>query len=676
MRSTSARRLMLLGFALFAAATAAAASAADVPIADFARHEKFGDAKISPDGRHLAVTGIVDDRTMLSLIRLDDMKAVTISPRSREDVAHFWWVAPDRVMYTIAVHFGSIANPSGTGELFTVKADGSDQNIIYGLRVSNAVAGSRLDSRVVSERGTGVLVSALRDDPEHAIIATYPWSKNQGLNDVFPAAFKIELATGIKTPLLSSPLRGAEFIADHHGVVRFAYGDTTPGGAGEQVRYRKDAGSTWEPIVDGEGKGAGFTPIMFDRSGTMVYAHCRGNDGVGGICRWNTETRKLDVLWSGRDSSLAVLVETFDGLDAFAIRTSAGGRPATVLLDKAAPEAALLVSLMKQFPGVDVRITSASTDGRKIVFLAHGDDDPGVYYLHDVESKKTTKLLERRPWIKPQRMAQMQPVALKARDGLALNGYLSRPPGKEEAKNLPLVVMVHGGPFGIFDNWDFDPEVQLLATRGYAVLQINYRGSGGYGSAFVEAGYRDWGGKMQDDVTDATRWAVTQGIADPQRICIFGGSYGGYAALEGAAKEPDLYRCAIGYVGVYDLRSWVGATDIAKSRSGSGAIDEHVGHDENDLWARSPLAHADRIKAKVMLVVGGADERVPKDQGENMRAALAKAHNEPEWLYERTEGHGFYEEGHVTEFYERLLAFLDQQIGAQSDVAASARRGK
>lgn len=647
------------------ALTVATAGAAEVPLADFARHEKFHDAEISPDGRYLAVTGIIGDRRMLSLVRLSDMKTVSIKPRDREDVDRFWWVAPDRVMYTIAVHFGSILNPQGTGELFTVDAEGEKSQIIFGVRMGNELSGG--SDGGISERATGELVTPLRDDPKHAVIASYPWQGRGSRDEAVPSAFKIDLVSGHKTQLVSAPLAGAVLIADHAGVVRFAYGDAQPGSSRQKVFYRKGADASWEAVAGEGDSGADFVPIMFDRSGTRVYARCVGNEGVGGICRWNTETRKLEILWSAKESSQARLVETFDGRDAFAVRTLSAGRPATVLLDKAAPEAALLVSMIKQFPGVDVDLASASTDGAKVVFLAQGDDDPGVFYLYDAATKKVSKLLERRPWIKPQQMAQMEPVALKARDGLALNGYLTRPPGKEQAKNLPLVVLVHGGPYGVWDNWAFDPTVQALASRGYAVLQVNFRGSGGYGTAFLRAGFRDWGGKMQDDVSDATRWAIAQGFADPARVCIFGASYGGYAALEGAVKEPDLYRCAIGYAGIYDLRKWVGSNDFAKSRSGTGYIDEEIGTDEGTLWERSPLAHVDRIKASVMLIVGGADQRVPKEQGEAMRAALSKAHDEPEWLYERTEGHGFYDEDHMTNLYEKVLAFLDRNIGAHAE---------
>lgn len=637
-------------------------SARETSIEDFARHPKFRMAKISPNGEYVAVTGVVDGKTMLGLIHLADMKMVNISPRSREDINRFWWVAPDRVMYTVAVHFGTLANPAGTGELYTVKGDGTEPAIIFGLRVGSTVVPSATHiDKPVGERATGELVSALRDDPAHAIIASYPWMDHGTADDVFPAAYKIDLRDGRKVSLANAPVRGASFVADHSGFVRFAYAYSD----GDQyiVYYRDSNSDQWQQVAGAAAEKAQFAPLLFDRSGKNVYARCNGDSGLGGICRWNVASRKLEVLWSASESSQAELVPTLDGMDAFAIRTNVG-KPATVLLDKHAPEAAALIAMMQKFPGVDMQIVNASSDGHKVIFLASGDDDPGVFYMYEPASGKATKLIEREPWIKPQNMAHREPLTIKARDGTTLHGYLTRPLGKENENNLPLVVVVHGGPYGLWDNWDFDADTQLLASRGYAALQVNFRGSGGYGNAFMRAGYQQWGGKMQDDVTDATRWAIEQKIADPKRICIYGGSYGGYAALEGTVREPDLYQCAIGYAGIYDLRAWADRTDIAESTSGTDFIDSHIGSDPAQLWDRSPLAHADKIKAKVMLVVGGADERVPKAQGEAMRAALAKNKNDPVWLYERIEGHGFYKEEHVVKLYRTMLEFLDENIGA------------
>jgi dipeptidyl aminopeptidase/acylaminoacyl peptidase len=267
----------------------------------------------------------------------------------------------------------------------------------------------------------------------------------------------------------------------------------------------------------------------------------------------------------------------------------------------------------------------------------------------------------------------MEPVKFAARDGLSLHGYLTRPPGREANKNLPMVVLVHGGPYGVYDDWSYHSDVQILASRGYTVLQVNFRGSGGYGGKFRDAGWREWGRKMQDDVTDATHWAITQGYADPQRICIFGASYGGYAALEGAVREPDLYRCAIGYVGIYDLRMMYKRGDIPQSTFGKNYLKRAIGEDNDELYDRSPIAHLDRLKAKVMLIVGGSDSRVPEEQGKQLHAALHARGIEHDWLYQRNEAHGFYNEAHTVELYEKLLGFLDRQIGAQKADSAGAQ---
>jgi dipeptidyl aminopeptidase/acylaminoacyl peptidase len=206
--------------------------------------------------------------------------------------------------------------------------------------------------------------------------------------------------------------------------------------------------------------------------------------------------------------------------------------------------------------------------------------------------------------------------------------------------------------------------VQALATHGYAVLQVNYRGSGGYGYAFETAGYHEWGGKMQDDVTDATRWAIAQGVADPNRICIYGGSYGGYAALEGAVKEPDLYKCAIGYVGVYDLPKMQGRRDASETLYSEEYWKRTMGTDQTVLAQHSPIYQLGSLKAKVMLIVGGKDKIVLPEQGQNLHAALQAHHVPHEWLYEPDEWHGFYTEDHVNEVMTKVDAFLDANIGA------------
>lgn len=656
---------ILSALALFAPL---AAASAEVPLTDFAKHDQYSDIRISPDGKNLSAVAVLNGQRTVALINVADMTMRTLRPREGDDVADAWWASPDRVMYNEGMHVGGQERPLVTGELFSVKPDGSGANILFGYRAGSELATATHIAKKQSDTASGTFITALTDDPLHALIASYGWNGSRGIDPLgaFPEVYKIDLRDGSKVRVATAPMRNATLLADHNGVVRFAFGRDND--QSMKVWYRDASGGDWQPVYDGAEEKERFVPLMFDRSNASAYVICSGEHKMGGVCRWNAATRKSDILWSAKDSSDIGLEQTSDGMDAFAIR-SMPARPAVTLLDKSAPEAGILVNVMKQFPGEDVAITSASRDGKRIVFFVHADTDPGIYFLWDGDKQKLSALFQRRSWIKPATMAVMEPIQLKARDGLLLNGYLTRPAGKETAKQLPTVVLVHGGPHGIRDGWGFEPEVQMLASRGYAVLQINYRGSGGYGGAFERAGYHEWGGKMQDDVTDATRWAIDQGVADKNRICIYGGSYGGYAAMEGVTKEPDLYKCAIANAGVYDLDLMLSSGDIPQSLGGQNFLKMVLGQDQADLYNRSPIAHIDRLKAKVMLIVGGADTRVPAAQGERLHDALTKKGIAHEWLYERSEGHGFYDEAHTAEMYEKIIAFLGQQIGTDKSVA-------
>ncbi|MEP7097237.1 MAG: prolyl oligopeptidase family serine peptidase, partial [Dokdonella sp.] len=469
---------------------------AAVPLADFARHAQFNDIKISPDGDYAAASAIVDGKTVLSLIHLSDMKGVNLRPRENRELAQFWWVAPDRVMYTVGDRSGPLESPSSTGELYAINANGSDDGNIFGYRMGNQ--GPTKVAHGTSRLAYAELVDPLRDDPRHALIATYAINgsnmgrmRTQSASGVFPAVERIDLYTGATTPIATSPLRNAAFLTDHHGNVRFAYGQDVD--QKMKVWYRSGANADWTLVLDEARDHKRMTPLEFNRKEDKVYFSCGGTHEVGGVCTWNAASGAFATLWSGTTAGIDSWVSSFDDDDIVAIR-SMPGRIATTLLDKDAPEVKLLTGLMQQFPGEDVRITSSTPDGKKVIFLVSSGMNPGEFYLYDAVARKATLLFSRRPWIKPAQMAQVVPIDLKARDGLALHGYLTRPPGETDAKNLPLVVYVHGGPYGIRDTWEFDPYVQMLASRGYAVLQVNYRGSGGYGRSFVEKGFRQWGG--------------------------------------------------------------------------------------------------------------------------------------------------------------------------------------
>lgn len=636
------------------ALVAVCAHAQEVSFEDLARHTQYDALKISPDGKHIGAIAVVHGKPVLALFEPDGHKGVRVQPRDASDqVVDFWWVSNKRVVYAEGLKVAHFAQPEATGELFAVNVDGTEARILVGARAGQSVSADLIDT--------------LRDDDEHVLISEDDWSA--GREGGYTRAFVMDVRDGVAKPVATAPIRNASFLADHHGVPRFAIGwDTHAHG---QVYYRASATDPWALLYSGTAEQPSVpVPTDFSADDTRVYMSCTAPNAVGAVCPWDVASKTmLAPIWSSSTVDADSLVHGLSRRDVVAVR-SMPGTPATSAVIADADTVHVVAALVKQFPGEDVQVVSRTDDGSKAIVLVDSDMDPGTYYLWDAGTGKATQLVSRAPWIKPALMASMQPVEFKSRDGLTLHGYLSTSPGKEQAKHLPLVVYVHGGPFGIRDEWEYDPYVQMLATHGYAVLQVNFRGSGGYGAAFERAGYKQWGGTMQDDLTDATRWAIAQGITDASRVCIFGGSYGGYASLEGAMKEPDLYRCAIGYVGVYDMRSLYKHDAARNAKAVTSLLADTWGNDPETLAASSPINHLDRLKAHVMLIVGGQDDRVPAEQGRAMHAAMNSRGIAHEWIYKPEEGHGFYDEKNVAELFQRIVAFLDHNIGSDAPAVA------
>ena len=631
-------------------------AAEPVPFSDLAKHLQYKLVKISPDGTHLAATSVLKDgQTVLSLVDLVNRKGVNVAPRQDEDVTDFWWASPDRVLYTEAEHDGGWDTPIETGELYAVNADGGGQDMLYGYRKTGMATGT-LTQHVTAEYGSAQFLSRIAGDPDHVLVEITDWEATGNLGN-FTAVWKMDVRDGRKVKVATAPIREVGYLADHKGNVRFAAGEDLDGNV--KVYMRPIGSDQWELLS--QASADRDSPLAFSADDSVAWFTCPAAQGFG-VCRFDPATRKMTNVWSNPDVEEEDLAQGFAYDSVIGVRFE-DGRPALSVFDAKSPDAQALVDLMKQYPGEDVQFVSGSDDGSKAIALVQADVDPGTFFLYDRASNKFTPILQRASWIDPTKMASKQPITFAARDGLTLRGYLTYPPGQEKATHLPMVVFVHGGPYGLRDHWGYDSDVQALATHGYAVLQVNYRGSGNYGYDFVKAGYHEWGGKMQDDVTDATRWAIAQGIADPKRICIYGGSYGGYAALEGAVKEPDLYKCAIGYSGVYDLPLSLNRKDAAETLYTQDYWKRTMGTDQTVLAQHSPIHQLGNLKAKVMLIVGGKDKIVLPEQGQNLHAVLAEHKVPHEWIYMPDEWHGFYTEDHINQVLTRIDAFLNANIG-------------
>ncbi|MHA6204265.1 alpha/beta hydrolase family protein [Dyella soli] len=635
------------------------AVAGTVSMADLARHQQYLDVKISGDGKHLAATTVVKGKPMLALIDLTTHKGGMVTPREGNQVVNFWWINNNRVLYTEGTKVAGWDRPFSTGEIMAMNADGSNPQILFGYRAGGPVKATHIQ-QPKSEYAYGELIDRLRTgDGNHVLIGVTPWET--GVEGAFTQIFKMDVNSGSKHQVATAPVRDASFVVDNHGVVRFAYGRDVHSNL--QVYYREGEDKPWALLYQATTDHNVPWPATFSRDDSHVYMWCRSKGAVEALCSWDVASKTMEEpLWTSDTVEADGLIRSLDGFDVVGVY-STPGTPAASAFVAGTDTIKAISALSKKLPGESVRIVSSTDDGSKAVALASSDMDPGTYYLWDKATGDITPLFQRAEWINPNLMAAKQPIEFKARDGLTIHGYLSTPPGKEQAKHMPLVVYIHGGPYGIRDDWEFDEYVQMMATRGYAVLQVNYRGSGGYGEGFTHAGYREWGGKMQDDVTDGTNWAIQQGITTAGHICIFGGSYGGYAALEGAVKEPDLYRCAIGYVGVYDLPLSQQRSNATESLRDGNFWRSRMGDNAEQLAAHSPINQLDHLKASVMLVVGGQDTTVLPNQGENLHTALQKRGIAHEWLYKSDEGHGFYDEKHATELFDRITQFLDRNIG-------------
>ncbi len=642
---------------LLALSMASLPAVAVVDLGQFIRKDEFNEIKISPSGEYYAATVPLEDGTALTLFRRGDLMGVGgFRPRRNAHVNDFEWVSDDRVLISIAEKFGVLDQPQPTGEIYTVKANGGQADLLVGFRVQGNGAGTRIQPKKV-EDVAAFLIDGLPGDDRNAVISVWPLMGDEP----FTRAERMDVASGRRTTLARAPVRRASFVTDNGGEVRLAYGADADNAS--KLYYRDAAGSDWRLVNDQNASKRIEVPLGFSADNRLAYLQVRGgDDGTDRIVAWDPASNaRTTVLHHAGADPLSIIHRNGTSIPVGA--QVMDGRHRTLFFDDASPEARQYRSLEAAFPDQSVRITSSTRDGALLLVRVWSGSSPGDFYLFDTAQKKVAHVVSSGSWIDPDKAATVEPFTFKARDGLAIHGYLTRPRGASGAR--PMVLMPHGGPFGIFDGWQYDRDAQMLAAAGYTVMQVNYRGSGNYGWAFQTAGARQWGGAMQDDLTDATRWAVEQGHADASRICIYGASYGGYAALMGVAKEPSLYRCAAGYVGVYDL-PMMQRQDGRKRRSLGNWSRDWVGEDMAALAAASPNRLAERIRVPVFLAAGGEDEIAPVEHTRMMEAALKKAGVPVESLYYDTEGHGFYTEPHQREYYTRLLAFLSRHLGGDT----------
>lgn len=641
------------GFALslamvWASLFASPVVAQKIPVEEFSRKPEAWNAALSPGGDYVALAVPTQDglETQLHIVQLDSGSTQILRFGVRQHISDMVWAADDQLVVARAEMDPLEEAPRSTGELFTTDVKGKNQDMLFGW-----VPDGILNTGRRKDQGVARIVRVLDEEPGKVLVEFNCWNCGQEPATVI---YKVDARTGARQQIERGD-RLAEFEFDRTGEPRFRMqldDEDVP-----VLAWRRIKGGAWEPVPRSIA-GYRFYDIRFEADNNIAYALISDSGEPAQAYRIDVAAGTRTKVAGRDDVAVTRILSTREGGIPVAFYTDAD-KPLTQYIQADSAWAKLHQSLTDAAPGQVVTLNGESRDGSKVGFVTWSDRSAGSFYVYDRNTKGVRKVVDYMPRLKADELAETRLFSFTNSGGVKLSGlYTARKVARQ-----PMVVVPHGGPFAIYDQWGFNPEVQFLANRGYAVLQINYRGSGGRGKLFEQSGWQGWGTKLQDDIADGVRWAISKNLADPQRICIMGASFGAYSALIQPILHPDLYRCAVGYVGVYDLpllrktRTTLGLTDRNER-----FLDRSMGTDEAMLATISPALRAGEVKVPVLLVHGRADDNTNLNQYKAMEAALKKAGNPPETLLVAGEGHGFVNPGNIAEYYRRVEAFLEKHL--------------
>ncbi len=602
---------------------------------DFFGKPERSSFRLSADGKILGFMQPYKRRDNIHIVALpengetpDFKKARRLTDETARDISGFFWKGNNTILY--------------------VKDFGGDEN--FHLLSVDTISG-KVKDLTPFEKIQASIVDDLVDDPDHVLVQHN--KRDPQLFDVY----RLNVKTGKSTLVAKNPGNIRGWLTDHDGQLRVA---STSDGVNTSLLYRASEKDPFKTILTTDFRTTVSIPFFTSDNKALYALSNRGRDKTALVVlnpENATESKPLfehpEVDLGGASYSRKRKVLTTAGYNTW--------KSERHIFD---PETGAIFSkLAAKLPGYELLIQDLNINEDTFIVASYSDRTPGTRYVYSLKTDTLTKLGEINPRIDPEQMAPMKPVTYKSRDGLNINGYLTLPLNREP-KNLPVIVNPHGGPW-LRNSWGYSAETQFLANRGFAVFQMNFRGSTGYGRSFWEKSFKQWGKTMQDDITDGVQWLVKEGIADPKRVGIYGGSYGGYATLVGVTFTPDLYAAAVDYVGVANLFTfmktippyWKPYLTMMYEMVGDPAKDKKL------LESASPVFHVDRIKTPLFVAQGANDPRVNKDESDQMVAALKKRGVEVQYMVKENEGHGFHNEENQFDFYGAMEKFFKKHLG-------------
>jgi dipeptidyl aminopeptidase/acylaminoacyl peptidase len=623
---------------------------------------------LSDDGRYFAVTIPLKDRRNLAVVDLETNAATSLTSFSDFDVIDVNWVGNDRLTFSL----GQARSPTGPGQfegggLFMVSRDGKE------LRKLN---GTVREARQLSKVYRNLAVFRTLPGNSEEVIAEGN-QRDLDSNDLY----RLNVRTGRMTLITEDrPAYSRDWVLDreYNPRVVISWVKDTPTFI---VWYRKDTKSPWEELTRfDQTKGPTLVPLAFeDDNQTMQVAFNGGRDTMA-VYRYDPNSRKLGELLAqhprfdmGADAQGDRTLGVFTDIKTrkvigYGVQAE---KPEWVWID---PDYARIQKMIDgALPGT-LNTFRRTPDGKRLVVTARADRKPTSWYMLDEEKRTLQELFVSAPWIKPEQLVEQKPFWFKTRDGLEIPGYVFLPNNRKPGEKLPTIVHIHGGPSVRADTWGSGfgaIEGQLFASRGYAVVVPNFRITPGFGGKIYYAGFGTMGRQMLEDHQDAAKWAIEQGIADPNRICMSGASYGGYATLMSLARFPETFKCGVAGLVVSDMELQLTSpsTDFARSRYAVDFWNKLVGARSPSEYPKelSPVHLADRIKQPLMIYAGADDVRTPIEQTNAIVRALRSAGNPPRHLIIKPgEGHGYGKLENNVDLYNKVFEFLDETIGAKS----------
>ena len=601
-----------------------------IPMKDFFRNPVKVAYSLSPNGEYLAFMQPWEKRLNVYVEKIGSGQATRVTSAKERDIAGFAWKGDNRIVY--------------------IQDTGGDENYrLYAVGID----GSNPKDLTPFEKVRAQIIDRLERNENEILV---------GINKRVPQVFdvyRINVNTGEMQMIAENPGNYTGWATDWDGKLRLA---VTTDGVNSTLMFRNTEAEKFAPLVTTSFRET-IAPLLFTADNRQLYVATNIGRDKTAIVKYDVENKKeLEKIFEHPEVDVTTLLSSrkrrvITGVSFTTDKTQYH------FIDKQRGD--LQRDLERRLPGYEVRLAGCNLEEDKCLVRTFTDRSLGAYYFYNLKSKDFRKLTDVSPWLNDKDLAPMRPIKYRSRDGLTINGYLTLPKGLPE-RNLPVVVNPHGGPW-YRDQWGYNPEVQFLANRGYAVLQVNFRGSTGYGRKFWEASFKQWGKTMQDDITDGVQWLIKQGIADPKRIGIYGGSYGGYATLAGLVYTPDLYAAGVDYVGVSNLFTFIKAIP-PYWKPYLEMLYEMIGHPEKDkdlLTAASPVFHSDKIKVPLLIAQGANDPRVNKAESDQMVEALKKRGIEVPYIVKTNEGHGFSNEENRFEFYRAMEEFLGKHLGGR-----------